>query len=316
MFAALRSRLTFSNVVAMLALVFAMSGGAYAFSSHSGGATTKATALAASVRPHAHAAKKKKKSSPKGVPGPRGSAGPAGPVGVAGPAGPAGATGGKGENGTAGTDGTNGTNGTNGENGKAGKPGESVTSKEFSGKEGPCKEGGSEFESEPAKGKVKTYACDGEKGVIHPGETLPPGATETGVWAFRTAAKGEEAAKVPISFPIPLAERLESSNACDEDKGQCPIYYVPWNGVTPAGCFEGTTAGTFEDPKAAPGSLCIYEAQEALEGAKPEPYEFLFKDPEHGEPGSVGTTGGLLQFDVAGPEGSGYGVWAVTASTS
>ena len=40
-------------------------------------------------------------------------------------------------------------------------------------------EGRSEFTA--AEGK-KTYACNGEKGVIHPGETLAPEASEYGAW--------------------------------------------------------------------------------------------------------------------------------------
>jgi hypothetical protein len=311
MFQAIRRQITPASVLALVALVFAVTGGAFGATGGGSGSPSHATLTA-------NAAKKKTKGPARGPAGPRGATGAtgaAGPAGSAGPAGPAGSAGGKGENGAAGT---NGTNGTNGENGKPGKPGESVTSKEFSGKEGPCKEGGSEFESEPAKGKVKTYACNGEKGVIHPGETLAPGATETGVWTFRTAVKGEEAAKVSISFPVSLAEPITSNQACKAGKSECPIHFVPRGGSTPPGCFEGSTEGTIRDPKAAPGNLCIYE--DRLIGAKPEPYEFLFRDIEEEEEEIVGTAGGLLAFDVTGEEefteGEGYGVWAVTAPTS
>lgn len=94
----------------MIALVFAMFGGAYAASNSSGG---KATAS--------------KTKTVKGPRGPKGAAGPAGPAGPVGPQGPAGANG---------KDGSNGTNGTNGT---------STTTAAYSGSE--CANGGVEVKS-------------------------------------------------------------------------------------------------------------------------------------------------------------------------
>jgi len=310
MFAALRSRLTFSNVVAMLALVFAMSGGAYAVSSRNDGSSIgRSTRANASSRGVLARKRSKGKSSPVGKPGPRGPAGPTGPVGSVGATGPTGAVGPAGSAGLKGENGKTGENGKNGEAGEPGAPGENVTSKNFTGKAGGCEEGGSEFKV----GSAITYACNGEKGVIHPGETLAPGATETGVWYFRTAVQGEEAAQVPISFPIPLANPIESSEVCKEGKPECPIHFVPnEEGSTPPGCFEGSTEGTIKEPKAAPGNLCIYEGGR-LVGAEPEERMKLFRDVEQEFLDAIGTAGGLVAFDVTGAEGSGHGAWAMTA---
>ena len=100
MFSTLRTRFGIPGVISVIALVFAMFGGAYAASNSSGGG--KATASA------------KAKKGPRGPKGPKGDTGPAGPQG------PAGAKGDTGAPGANGKDGTNGTNGTNGTDGEAG----------------------------------------------------------------------------------------------------------------------------------------------------------------------------------------------------
>ncbi len=99
----LRSRFTYSNVVATLALVFAMSGGALAASKF----------LITST----------KQIKPSVLSSLKGKAGANGAAGAQGPAGPAGPAGGVGPQGPAGTPGTNGTPGTEGKEGKAGKNG-------------------------------------------------------------------------------------------------------------------------------------------------------------------------------------------------
>ncbi len=107
MFSTLRTRFGIPGVISVIALVFAMFGGAYAASNSSGGG--KATASA---------------KAKKGPRGPKGATGPAGPQG---PAGPAGAKG------DAGANGSNGTNGT------------SATTAAYSGAE--CENGGVEVKS-------------------------------------------------------------------------------------------------------------------------------------------------------------------------
>lgn len=182
MLSPLRTRFGIPGVISVIALVFAMFGGAYAATNDGGHATASA----------------------KGKPGPRGKTGKTGPAGPAGPQGPAGPAGANGK------DGANGSNGTNGV---------SVTSKSFEGEEEPagepCEEqGGSEFKS----GSPATYACNGKVGKEGPpgpscdevtGECLlPSGATETGVWAGQ-GIKSSTMPGVRVSLSYPLRVSFE-----------------------------------------------------------------------------------------------------------
>jgi hypothetical protein len=170
----LRKRFTYTNVILTVALVFAMTGGAYAAKHY----------LITST----------KQISPNVLKTLAGKKGPAGPAGVVGPAGPAGPAG-KGEKGDPGSNGTNGTNGT------------SVTSKELKTTETACnKEGGSEFTA--AEGK-KTTACNGKEGSPWTvGGTLPKGASERGQWSITGLQKSRGSADISFSIPLkaPLTE--------------------------------------------------------------------------------------------------------------
>jgi hypothetical protein len=174
MFSALRRQLSYSNVAATMALVFALTGGAFAATSHSGGGSpARATASVS----HAMVAKKKSKAPARGPAGPKGATGASGAQGAAGsagPVGPAGASGAKGENGASGAQGPEGkegkagANGTNGTNGKNGSP----------------------------------WTAGG---------TLPPGSTETGAWNLipgSAAEIAEQRSLTTISFPIRLTAPL------------------------------------------------------------------------------------------------------------
>jgi hypothetical protein len=111
-------RVTPSMVVAVIALVFAATGGALAATSSNDGAShaqSLATAVVSKAKPKA-----KVKAGPRGPAGP---AGKAGALGATGPAGPAGATGPAGAVGPTGAAGTNGTDGTNGKEGPEGPEG-------------------------------------------------------------------------------------------------------------------------------------------------------------------------------------------------
>jgi Collagen triple helix repeat (20 copies) len=109
MTSAIRKRFTYTNVVITLALVFAMSGGAYA-------ASRVLITSTKQISPKVLKALKGKAgrnglngaTGATGAPGPGGSQGPAGPQG---PQGPKGETGVKGETGEKGLNGTNGTTG-------------------------------------------------------------------------------------------------------------------------------------------------------------------------------------------------------------
>jgi len=105
MFSSFRNRFGIPSVISVIALVFAMFGGAYAASNDSGSGA-KATA-----------------SAKKGPRGPRGPKGPAGPAGPQGPAGAAGAKGDKGDTGAAGSNGSQGPIGPTGKTGATGATG-------------------------------------------------------------------------------------------------------------------------------------------------------------------------------------------------
>jgi len=96
MFSSLRTRFGIPGVISVIALVFAMLGGAYAANNSGAG---KATASAKAKR------------------------GPKGPKGATGPAGPAGPAGAKGDTGAAGSNGSNGSDGAKGATGATGPQG-------------------------------------------------------------------------------------------------------------------------------------------------------------------------------------------------
>jgi hypothetical protein len=102
----IKNRIGIPGVIAIIALVFAMAGGAYAAK---GVIITKLSQIAPSVQK-----KLKGKTGPAGPTGPQGAQGPVGPQGP------------KGETGAPGKNGTNGTNGTNGIDGEDGVCSESL----------------------------------------------------------------------------------------------------------------------------------------------------------------------------------------------
>lgn len=188
MFSSIRRRFTYANVVMTLALLLAMSGGAYA----AGKFVITST----------------KQISPKVLKQLKGKAGPAGPAGTVGPAGAAGPTG---------KEGAVGKEGTPGVNGKEGPNGVSVTSKTLAQGAANCKEGGSEFTAAENK---KSYACNGSPWTA--GGTLPSGKTETGDWSIAVTGAGEEILITSLSFTVPLTSGLDSSHVHFIKFGETP----------------------------------------------------------------------------------------------
>jgi hypothetical protein len=193
-------------------------------------------------------------------------------TGNAGPRGPAGRVGFLGRAGKEGKEGPVGNEGPVGKQGSAGK-------------EGP----------EGSEGPIGKQGERGPRGQPEFTTTLPSNETETGAWSLSPPAKTN--IYIPISFTIPLAERLEASQVHwlgrEESSAQCP--------------------GSAEKPLALPGNLCVYEYI-ALGSTSKEPPEILV-------PGSLGSGAGTLG---AGPNGAvlffgqtefdlGWGTWAVTA---
>jgi Collagen triple helix repeat (20 copies) len=211
MYQKMRKHLTPSTLIALIALVFALTGGAFAAGANSGGSDSRAPASAGGKTiggtpiSTAAKAKPKAKAGPRGPAGPRGAAGPAGPAGAVGPAG---ATGSGGPQGPAGTNGTNGTNG---------EP----------GKEGP-------------EGK------EGKEGKTGYAETLPPGKSEYGTWGwfYSPNAGEEEIVTQPISFMIPLKASLVAKH---------DFLLVTGKETFTEGC-----TGSYKEPTAEPGYLCLY----------------------------------------------------------
>jgi Collagen triple helix repeat (20 copies) len=225
MFSTIRRRLTYANVAMTLALVFAMSGGAYAASKYLITSTKqispkvlkalKGKAGPAGTNGTNGVNAKDGAQGPVGAVGAVGQKGDTGGIGATGPAGPKGATG------TTGPAGTNGTNGTNGAAGATGPP----------GPEGVC----------------STANC-----------VLPKGAIERGTWSVSGHYTQGQLVYASISFPIPLEKPFV-------EPGEHAVYvpgptFAEFNAKeAPKGPKVRCEEGTYLEPKAAPGNLCVYQ---------------------------------------------------------
>ena len=238
-------------VVAIVALIAALGGGAYAASGPLASSSGHKRHHKAKHKKAAAGLNAKQKREVKKIAkvfqgsGPAGAAGADGAQGPAGPAGDTGAQGLEGATGAAGSQGPQGLPGAQGPEGPEGPEGS------------PWTDGG----------------------------TLPAGETETGTWAIG----GPEGTTgfAAISFPIPLAAPLEAANrhlfvsGAEGETAECP--------------------GTFGEPEAAPGNLCVYtqskfNATLSLGGANP-------------------AVGAYVSASLTGSPAFGQGTWAVTAPT-
>jgi Collagen triple helix repeat (20 copies) len=285
MYQRLRKHISPATVLAFVALVFALTGGAFAATGGGSGSPSRATTLATAAK-----AKPKAKTGPRGPAGPRGATGAtgaAGPAGAAGPTGPAGAGGAKGESGAAGPQGAQGSQGEKGEKGAEGEQGPAGTT-----------------------GFTKT---------------LPSGETETGTFAALILPHDVEAnaseAYSPISFSIPLKTGLGAKNIhyvttveqTAKTQAECPGTAEEPKAVKGDLCiYQGGTWLPEANPGEAPPSF-------AITGICP-PSKVAFNCGEgrgtgSGTPGT-GPSGAVIAILYAGPEHPNIslsGSWAVTA---
>ncbi len=280
------NRFGIPGVISVIALVFAMVGGAYAAKKYVITSTNQ-------IKPSVLKAISK--------PGPKGDTGAKGDNGSAGASGPAGA---KGDAGSPGGPGANGT---------------SVTTKTFAGSKGSCTEGQGGLEVTSASGIATVCnGAEGEQGQTGqpwtPDNALPAGATETGSY-FMSSESGTGQffglATATISIPIPLKNTISEANTIFVLKGT-PV---------PAACKNEAHAGepSAANPEASPGVLCVYESEVSPSG--PGAGETWEKPVEAINPaasgGAVGTTGTILIRELPETKAAGafsYGTWAVTGA--
>lgn len=262
-------------IVAVVALIAALGGGAYAASGALSGKQKKEVTKIAQTQAKKFAGKQ-------------------GPEGKQGATGPGGSTGSKGDAGAKGDAGTPGTPGTAGGPGASGKS--VVATPIAEGEPTQCEEqGGVEYEVD-GSGEAAEI-CNGGEGSPWTVGGLPKGATETGSWALNADEKsGEEfngsetRVRVPISFSVPLTAPIEEAS---------DVHYVGPGG-------DGTICtGTVTKPTAPEGQLCVYESE--VSNAT-----FLRIMNLEQESSTVSTAGGYLWFKEVHDYASGYGSWAVT----
>jgi hypothetical protein len=231
MFSTLRTRFGIPGVISVIALVFAMFGGAYAANNASSGGKATASAKA-----------KKGPRGPKGATGPAGAQGPTGPQGPAGAKGDAGANG---ANGAAGPTGPTGAAGAKGATGAAGQTGFTETLPSGKTETGTFAyatqvEAGTNAKipisfsiplaSPLTEGHVHLISADGSKEIIEnestatPEEVTPTGCgsalTPPGTAAKPTAAPGNLCVYVTKAVPDMLGHSgsnyiLDPSTTCE-----------------------------------------------------------------------------------------------------
>ena len=297
-------------LVAIVALVFALAGGAYA--ANNLGATAS-----------------KAKAGPRGKTGKTGPAGPAGPAGATGPAGPAGA---KGEPGASGSPGSPGASG---ESVTIAKKGECT---EFSNKSG----SGKACNGAPGpEGNIKATLPSG---------STETGAWAVGQIAGNSGGNNTQfdsiSFNIPLETPIENAEQCGESGKpacqvhylgtavveklgehktgpgagelCEGESGSelasCEGFYQALGPACP---------GNSENPKAAEGNLCVYEGFGTGLKSEPTATPGVKAVADVGGPGSLSglfgqgavRTGALLAVfpEKETPEVEAFGTWAVTA---
>jgi hypothetical protein len=287
MFSNIGKRLTFTNVALVLALVFAMTGGAFAAKHYLITSTSQ-------ISPKVLKALQGKNGSAgiSGVQGPGGAAGPAG-AGTKGDKGDTGSAGSQGSAGSAGPQGGTGPTGPTGDIGATGVTGVGIIGQ--NGKSGPTGPTG-------VSGLNGPTGPEGVCGTSHC--TLPSGAAETGTWAA-SGLPGKygpdgllEAQIAAISFSVPLANPV-TANVIKAEEGEGE----PKENL-PVGC-----KGTHKAPIAESGNLCVFVTEENNASF------YSAENPETEVGGKAGPTGSLVRIipTVKKEVMLVNGTWVVTA---
>ena len=307
MFSKMRRRVTYANVAMTLALVFAMTGGAYAASKY----------LITSTQ----------QISPKVLKSLKGANGKNGAAGLAGPAGPAGPGGAKGETGSAGAKGEKGTAGEKGATGEINTAGPLPAGKTETGAwsfpaytaaaAGVLFAAAISFPIPLAAALVAGHAHWVSAGTTHhangagdllEGETeVKNVTTEAGHFAA-----GDEISGSHIPAGTTIKKVIEGSStelelsAAVETGGTATG--VPLTADQPAAC-----TGTAAEPKATAGNLCVYAGAETGGTVKTTPF---IVSPEVGTGSTTSGAGkvGAVVYRVTESAGLlvAYGTWAVT----
>lgn len=264
-------------IVAILALIAALGGGAYAAGGGFTGKQKKEVKKLTKAEAKKWAAKFAKA-------GPAGAPGVPGKDGAPGEKGQQGEKGEKGEKGETGEKGEKGEQGEQGKQGEKGDSGESVNIVPLTAGDPNCPAGGAKFTNLTGT----AFACSGaEGGGGGFPETLPSGRTMQGYWQVA----GEKGflffgvyALATITFPLPLESVPDEVYALhmspsEDEKDKCP--------------------GGFANPQAEPGVLCLYVVNSSVENPQVE-------NPSE----AVTPFGAGVMF---GKTVEAWGSWAVTA---
>lgn len=280
-------------VIAVVAVVISLTGGAFAAAGLTGPEKKQVKSIAK--------AEAKKYAGKDGAPGSPGLAGPTGPKGDPGQQGAKGDKGDKGEKGE------------KGEKGPPGKDGEGVALTPILKEEpGTCEEqgeeGGVEVRLQEQLAGEGEEVCNGQEGKEGKegspwtaGGTLPPGATETGSWAFNGTTDDTSGILVPLSFTIPFPFGIQEAHVHFGEAGSGGAFTL--GGACPA--------GSAAIPQAAPGELCIYK-NVGTTGLKNATYDGTFKYTTESAGALRG--GAMMSFTPTGVA-FGAGSFAVTGCT-
>lgn len=268
----LRDRLgTPAMIVAVIALVFALMGAAYAASGALTGKQKKEVEKIA-----------KKYAGKPGAPGTPGSNG---------------------------KDGANGTNGTNGAPGAPGANGKSV--KVTAAPLTKCEERGGVIVEKEGEASSAKEVCNGKPGPEGSpwtvGGTLPPGALESGSFSFHGTEAENPSVSGAISFPIRLgSEMLNGAEILPRSR----IHVLGVDSDFEAACESQEYPSTFAVPNAKPGEVCILPALGDMFESEIRFVTPMNSAPALGEAEGLDPVGGIIYAKINASSGRGSGTFA------